>query len=323
MRRIGRGLGALLWLVVAALVAFGGAGVVAAMNHVPATPSRAELTWTADQRVNASLDTATDRLDALTKAVASLGSTARLALAAVTAGDTDQVNKAVATGTAQLAAIKEARAALVTALQAVPDVGEGSGLTIAPDVQDRYDQLATTPTMTDGLDGEWAALTGRALDAANLSSILAAHDEQTAAAAQHGVNEEYPQALQALDTSAATIVRAKAVRDRLANTTDVSTLTTWIERNEAYDGALRRLYQTLIDAKGKVTSRVRAAFTAEQAARDRLPVDTKPIVVIMADVAQGGLNQAGIAIEEARGSLSDALDVQRQLQRDVQIAVPD
>ena len=35
----------------------------------------------------------------------------------------------------------------------------------------------------------------------------------------------------------------------------------------------------------------------------------------MADVAQGGLNQAVISIEEARGKLSAALDLQRQLQR--------
>jgi hypothetical protein len=35
--------------------------------------------------------------------------------------------------------------------------------------------------------------------------------------------------------------------------------------------------------------------------------------VIMSEIAQGGLNQAVIAIEEARGTLSDALAVQQRL----------
>ena len=33
----------------------------------------------------------------------------------------------------------------------------------------------------------------------------------------------------------------------------------------------------------------------------------------MSDIAQGGLNQAVIAIEEARGALAEALDLQQQL----------
>ena len=36
----------------------------------------------------------------------------------------------------------------------------------------------------------------------------------------------------------------------------------------------------------------------------------------MADVAQGGLNQAVISIEETRQSLADALEIQRQLQQE-------
>ena len=53
-----------------------------------------------------------------------------------------------------------------------------------------------------------------------------------------------------------------------------------------------------------MTEAVRKAFDDEQKARKRLPVDTRPLVVIMNDVAQGGLNQVVISIEETRGSLS-------------------
>ena len=57
-----------------------------------------------------------------------------------------------------------------------------------------------------------------------------------------------------------------------------------------------------------MTKEVRDAFAAEQAAKERLPPDTRGLVVIMAEIARGGLNQAVIAIEEAKGRLREALD---------------
>jgi hypothetical protein len=307
---------AVVWLLVAVLIALGGAGVIAAMNHVPATPARAELTWAADQETISSLDEATDRLQALTESVESLGSFGRQALAAVVAGDVDQVNQTIAAGTLQLGRISADRQALDAIVEQVPNVGNGSDLRISPEVQDRYDGIVSTPAFTDGLEDDWRTFTGRALDAANLNALLAQHDQETAAAAQQGLQEKYPQAVLLLDTSDATIRQLEGIRDRLAKTTDVTTLDRWLERNEAYDAALRHLYEVLIDADGKVTKKVRAAFDAEQQARKRLPVDTRPLVVIMADVAQGGLNQAVISIEETRQSLADALQIQRQLQQD-------
>ena len=307
---------AVAWLLIAVLIALGGAGVVAAMNHVPSTPARAELTWAADQETIARLDEATDKLQELTESVESLGSFGRQALAAVVAGDVDQVNQTVAAGTLQLGRISAARQELEEVVEQVPNVGNGSELRISPEVQDRYDGVVSTPAFTDGLEDDWRTFTGRALDAANLNALLAEHDQQTAAAAQQGLKEKYPQAVLLLDTSDATIRQLKGIRDRLARTTDVTTLDRWLDRNEAYDGALRHLYDVLIDADGKVTKKVRAAFDAEQKARTRLPVDTRPLVVIMADVAQGGLNQAVISIEETRQSLADALEIQRQLEQD-------
>ena len=321
MHVVKRILSAIVWLAVAVLVALGGAGVVAAMNHVPATPSRPELTWAADQAASAKLDEATDHLETLTGSVESLGSYGRQALAAVVAGDVDQVNELVAAGTLQLGAIDTAAKALDASLDAIPDVGNGSELLLSPEVQDRYDGLVPTPEFTNGLDDDWRTFTGRALDAANLNALLARHDQETAAAAQQGVQEKYPQALLLLDVSDATIRQTKAVRDRLAATTDVATLTRWIERAEQYDAALRHLYEVLVDADGKVTRQVRAAFADEQDARRRLPVDTRPLVIIMADVAQGGLNQVVISIEETRQSLADALQIQRQIEQDEDVSV--
>ena len=74
MQAVKQILSAVVWLAVAVLIALGGAGVVAAMNHVPATPARPELTWAADEAATARLDEATDHLETLTASVESLGS---------------------------------------------------------------------------------------------------------------------------------------------------------------------------------------------------------------------------------------------------------
>jgi len=309
----------LAWLVLAALVAFGGAGIVAAMDHVPGTSSRAELTWAADRAAGPALDVSTDQLQRLSGEVDALGTTARLALAQVVAGRLDSLNGTISDGTLRLAAVEAEATALDASLLAVPGVGGRVELRLSADLRHRYDELARTRGLTDGLEADWAAFTGRALDAAGLTDLLARHDRETATAAREGGAAKYKDALKALDASDGTIAEARAVRDRLAPSTDVSTLTTWLDRNGAYDAALRTLYKALIDSKGRVTAAVRKAFDAEQAARKQLPADTRGLVVIMAEIAQGGLNQAVISIEEARGSLSAALELQRKLRQEPEL----
>jgi hypothetical protein len=309
----------LAWLLIAALVAFGGAGLVAAMDHVPGTPPRAELTWAGDQAAEPALDAATAQLEQLAGSVDTLSTTARLALAEVVAGDLGSLQQTISTGTLQLSDVEAQARTLEAGLAAVPGTGDGAELRLSGEIRKRYDELAGTRTLTDGLAADWASFTGRAIDAASLAGLLSQHDEQTAAAAKEGSAAHYAAALKALDQSDATMTRALGLRDRLASTTDVSTLTEWLSRNQAYDAALRTLYQALVDAKGRVTSAVRDAFTAEQAARDRLPGDTRGLVVIMSDVARGGLNQAVISIEQARGSLNAALLIQRQLQQGAEL----
>ena len=45
---------------------------------------------------------------------------------------------------------------------------------------ERYEALTETRGVTDGLETDWAAFSGRALSAATLTSLLARHDAQTA-----------------------------------------------------------------------------------------------------------------------------------------------
>jgi len=305
----------LAWLAVAAVIAIGSAGVVTAMQRQPAS-TEPELTFVGDEAARPALDAATDELQALSDEVEVFGATARQTLAAVVGGDLEGLEALITAGTAQLAIVNRQAVRLeaaVAAVAAVPGMGAGGELTIAPDLRLRHEALVTTIGLTAGFDAKWGAFTGRALAAASLTILLARHDEETAAAANEGSAAHYKEALALLDRSDATVAEGRALAQRLGEAADVSTLITWLDRNAEYDAALRGLYQSLVDAKGRVTDDVRAAFAAEKEARARLPEDTRGLVVIMAEVAQGGLNQAVISIEEARGSLSAALDVQADL----------
>ena len=103
-------------------------------------------------------------------------------------------------------------------------------------------------------------------------------------------------------------------RQRLAGPTDVSTLTAWLDRNAAYDAAVRDLYQSLRRCQGPRHGQGAGGVRR----RDRRPApgspaDTRGLTVIMGEVAQGGLNQAVISIEEVRGSLAAAIETQAKL----------
>ena len=139
-------------------------------------------------------------------------------------------------------------------------------------------------------------------------SEVADHDRLAGSAADLGRQGKYTDALASLDDAAQRIADARALRDELANTVDVTVLDEWLARNDDYDKALRALYTTVSNAKGKVTNAVRDAIRGEKAAKDRLPSDSRGLVVIMSEIGQGGMNGAVIAIEEARGTLVAALD---------------
>ncbi len=302
------------WAVIAALIAIGTAGMIAATEHPAGTDARPELTWDGDQAATPALDVATTELAQLSNAVDGLASTARRSLTDIVGGDVQALSDTIDAGTAQVTEVKTQTTQLTAALERVPGVGDDAALRLSPGVIDRYAALASTQGLTDGLETDWLAFTGRAVGAARLTGLLTRHDQETAAAARAGAAGHYQRALTLLDAPDATLVEALRLRDDLASSTDVSTLSDWLDRNGAYDAALRNLYQSLVDAKGRVTNRVRKAFAQEATARDQLPTDTRALVVIMGDLARGGLNQAVISIEQARGALAAALDVQQQYQ---------
>lgn len=297
----------LAWFALAVVVSLGGAGMGSALNHAPATDLRPELTWAGDQQAGPALDAATAKLQVLSDAVDALGSSSRQALASLVAGNADALSTTLATGATQLTAVSAAAADLRKALALVPYTGPDAALHVSAETQARYAQLAATPGLTSNLEADWALLSARAMAASVVPTLLATHDQQAAAAAKQGEAGHYQQALALLDAPDATLDQARQARDSLAQNVDVTTLSAWIDRQAAYDSALRALYTAMLGSKGKVTAAVKAAFAAEEAAKAALPANTKGIVVIMGDIARGGLNQAVIDIEQARGALAAAL----------------
>ncbi len=298
---------ALAWLACAVLLALGSAGIVAGLSRPPGSPARSELTWAADRAIAPGLAAARTDLVGLASDVDRLGLEGRGALAALLARDPSLVDPAIAAGTTLVRSIDDRTSALGLELAALPGVGGSMDGRFGPATIATYDGIEAALGTTAGLAQSWATLTAGSGAAMELVDRLQQHDVAAAEAASLGSRASYPAALERRAAAAAALGAASELRDRLQNTADVSTLDEWLSRNEALDAALRQLYTALRDSNGTVTPAVRAAVAAERAAQQRLPPDTRGLVVIMADVARGGLNQAVIAIEQAKGELAAAI----------------
>jgi hypothetical protein len=296
------------WLGLAILMALGGAGIVTATSRPPVAGARPELTWAADRALDPELVGATSDLAALSNEVDVLGEIGRRALTSLVDRDTDGLQKAITDGETQLTTIGAATEILRARLAAIPGIGPDDPTRIGTSLRLRYDRLVAAMSATDGLSDSWSDLTRGSLAAIELTTSLAEHDKQAEAAAKLGRKFQYNQALTILDKADSALARSRQLRDRLANTTDVAILTRWIDRNAAFDTAVRKVWAALIKSKGKINSTVRTGFEELRAAQAALPPDSRAMVIIMADVARGTMNGAVIAIEQARGRLSSAAD---------------
>lgn len=294
------------WIAAAAILALGAAGIVAALDHLPGGPGRPELTWTADRAVAPDLDAATTDLGALADAVGVLGEDGREALAALVARDTPGLGAAIAAGTAQLDAIDAAAAKLESDLAGLPLDTPDRAIRYSAATLARYDELAGALAAVEPLRPAWERLAAGVVPAVELTAHLLDHDRIAGEAVRFGGAGKYPQAIARIAAASAELEAAGAIRDRLAAAVDVTTLDQWIGANATYDDALHDLWDALRRSRGRVTNAVRDAAARERAAKEQLPPDARALVVILGDVARGGLNQAVIAIEEARGELLDA-----------------
>jgi len=299
---------AVVWLLIVAVISVGAAGLVATMAHQPGTPARAELTLDGDNAAAPGLIAAQDQLTQLAADVARLGELGRGALAALVATDVTTLGSTVSDGQTLVQSIEDRSSAIREQLALLPGTGPNEELNWSPNTRARRDLALEAASTTDGLDLLWSRLASGSVVATRLTKLLADHDTTTGRAAALGRKAQYAAGLKVLATSDQMIAQSRAMRDALANTTDVSTLTQWLDRNAEYDTALRNLFQSLVDSKGKVNTKVKDAFVAERRAHDLLPANTSGIVIILAEIGRGGLNLAVIGIEEARGKLQADLD---------------
>jgi len=299
----------LAWLLATVLISAGAAGIVTGMDHVPGTAARSELTWAADTAAGAALDVVLEELERLETPLEELGIEARGALAALAGQDLDTVQAAVDAGSDRVRALRVQSQAARDAIARVPGVtGTEARLTTSDAVRDRHAAMLGAVDATDGLGEAWARLAAGAPAAARLSRLLTDHDRIMGDAIAEGRQARYNRAIELIDEAAVTLGEARRMRDQLANTVDVEVLDEWLNRNLAYEDALRDLYAALRASGGGVTREVRDALEAHEAARARLPPDSRALVIIMGEIGRGGLNGAVISIEQARGSLATALD---------------
>ena len=158
-----------------------------------------------------------------------------------------------------------------------------------------------------GLGDLWTSVTAKARDAATLTLAIRNHDAAVAAAAALGVNAQYAAAIDQLRQAQTLLAQIGQLRADIVTSTDQTVLDDWIARHYRYDKALLALYRALNASHGQRNPVVDAAYREENLARQDLPSDNRAIVVIVAEVAQGGLNQAVVAIEDARGRIDQAL----------------
>jgi hypothetical protein len=305
----GAGFGVVIVLVFVVL-AFGSAGLVTSADHLPGPSTRPELTWAGDQAIRPGLDAATRDIGGLTKDLDSLGVLGRGALAALAGNQWDLLDSTIDRGAQLVLAIRDRATALRTSLMGLPGLGRNAQLRLSPDSLDRQQRLFDALTATDGLVAAWGRLDSGSVSAARLAALLTQHDTLITEAIDAGLKRRTADALAKIDGATAALDQAATLRDRLANSVDVSELNEWLRRNRNYDVALRRLYVAAAASPNRVNAELRAAAAAEEAARKQLPQDTSGLVIIMAEIARGGLNQAVLAIEEARGSLAAVVNAE-------------
>ena len=298
------------WLVLAAGLAFGAAGIVAATEHLPSGGGRPELTWAADQLISTKLDAAVRDLARLKDDVDSLGTMARQTLSAMAQVNRKSLQAAWDGGSNNVNSIDAGAADLKARLQcAAWDTTLQTELikTYSPAMVERYHKVCLALDSVTPLQDDWQAIVDGSATAMRVVDDIETHDSTATEALKLATQGRYTEALTQLTRATDSLADATTIANTLASVTDVSTLTSWLTRTQNFDDALRLLWQTMIDSKGKVTAQVTAALRGVNSAQALLPTNSDVLQVVLYEAA-GNLTSSGISIETARGALANALN---------------
>ena len=242
------------WLVLAAGLGFGSAGIVAATNHLPANGERPELTWAADNQLSTRLDAAVRDLARLKDDVDSLGEMARKTLAALAQVNRTDLQAAYDGGWNNVNSIDAGAADLKNQLQC-----DQWGATLQADLVkqyssamvDRYHGVCLAIDSVSPLHDEWQSMVDSSATAIRVIDDVETHDSTAGDALQSATLGRYPDALTQLTRADDSLADASTIATTLAVTNDVSTLTTWLARTQAVDDALSLLWQSMIDSTAR------------------------------------------------------------------------
>lgn len=304
---VGRVLRGLAWAAVLAVVAASAAGLVDLAWHAPGSPARAELTYPGDAALDVTLDAATAELEVIAADLASLAREAKVALGEVASSDPTRLREALQRGAEAATSIDAASREVRESLIGLPGDGPTAAIEYSNATLVRRAAILAAIDAAAGITGRWQQVSGRAADAALLTERIGRHDLTVLNAASKGRASEFEEAVEILDEALLEIEDIQLLRVRLIAGSEQTVLDEWIERNTAYDRALRRLYRALDRSGGEVTLAVQSARREERLAFEQLPPDRRTIIVIVAEVARGGLIQAVLAIEEASAHVDEAL----------------
>jgi hypothetical protein len=298
---------AALWLVLAVVIALGGAGLVGEMTHPPGGASRAELTYPGDRELAVRLDDASSRLQQVSASVDQLSADAESALGDLARIDGTSLTNDLAHGTGSAAVISTATSDLRNSLAGLPGDGPDALVRYSNATLVRRAAILAAIDAAGGLSNEWLSVTGRSTDAAHLTTLLTNHDTTVAAAVSLGLQSKFADAVTTLAQARTTLGQIDVLRAEFSAGTEVTVLDAWVTAHARYDTALLALYKALAASGGKTNLTVQAAYREENIARGLLPTDNRSVVVIVSQLASGGLNQAVLAIQDASGRIARAL----------------
>jgi hypothetical protein len=304
---LGRILRGVAWTVLFTAFAIGGAGLIGESFHAPGSPARAELTYTGDAALAVRLDAATTQLQAISTNVDELASDAKAALEELASSDPTRLRDALARGGLAANDIATQTRDLKEALAGLPGDGPEAALQYSNATLVRRAAIIAALDASSSLASLWQTVTGGAANAAHLINLIDQHDQTVLSAAAQGRDHHYRKGATILDAALETIAAVQQLRVSMITGSSDTVLDEWIQRTSNYDKALQALYVALDQSKGVVTLKVQQARRDEQAAFSQLPPDRRTIVVIVSEVARGGLTEAILAIDEAHARIDDAL----------------
>jgi hypothetical protein len=293
------------WLIVVAVIAAGGAGLVARADNFAGDVARPELTWSYDRAMQPGLQQGAAEAKGVAESTDKLADTARSALVHLLGGNTTGVEDDLSRGDIWLTDITARDAKIDEIVAALPYLGAPQLLSSG--TRDKIAALRAIADATRPLPDRWHHLQLATVPAVDITVVMQAHDSTAFEASQTGVKEDYKGAIAILDEAMAKLDQVAALRDKLAPVVDVTTLSQWIDLNRRHDAALRELYAALLTTKGRVTDEVKKALANYDQAKAQLPPDTRALVVILGDIALGGVNQAAIAVETVRGTVASSV----------------